>query len=237
MQIVEFPFTQETTALFCSEYRRNVNREPSFGDIRMIDQDLSREILPGKTAENTLYIGTRTQSGPCVVVQTLYDKTALQPRLDLIRHSPAGFDWANGAASGSAQLALALLAHASGDDHFALEHYQVFNHEIVRRLAKFRWELSATQILQMVQFVGRNPQPPGAASSPLTARETATSQAPLADKTYRVIVTAEGSRRNVRKAAKRALLNLLGSQQLRRRRVHRLEIEISVISSCEAEGC
>ncbi|HEY6249603.1 MAG TPA: DUF6166 domain-containing protein [Candidatus Angelobacter sp.] len=202
----------------------------------MIDQDLRREILPGKTAEDTLYIGTRTQSGPCVVVQTLYDKSGLQPRLDLVRHSPAGFDWANGAASGSAQLALALLAHASGDDRFALEHYQVFNHEIIRRLAKFRWELSATQILQMLQFVGRNPQPPGAASSPLTSRETATIEALLPNKTYRVVVTAQGSRRNVRKAAKRALLNVLSSQQLRRRRIHHLEIEISVISSCQAEN-
>lgn len=202
----------------------------------MIDHDLRRQILPGKTAENILYIGTRTQSGPSVVVQTLYDKTALQLRLDLIRHSPIGFDWANGTPSGSAQLALALLAHASGNDRFALQHYEVFNHEIIRRLAKFRWELNATQILQMLQFVGRNPQPRHEANSPLTSWVRATSQGPLADKTYRVVVTAQGSRRNVRKAAKRALLNLLGSQQLRRRRVYHLEIEISVLSSLEAEA-
>lgn len=193
-------------------------------------------MLPNKTAENTLYIGTRAQSGPSVVVQTLYDKTALQPRLDLIRHSPMGFDWANGTPSGSAQLALALLAHASGDDRFALEHYQVFNHEIVRRLAKFRWELNATQILQMLQFVGGNPQARREANTPLTPCVMATSQVPLVDKTYRVVVTAEGSRRNVRKAAKRALLNLLGSQHLRRRRVYHLEIEIAVLSSLRSGG-
>lgn len=201
----------------------------------MIEQNLSREIRPSNTAENALYVGTRTQSGPSVVVQTLHDKTALQPRLDLVRHSPAGFDWANGAASGSAQLALALLAHASGDDRFALENYQVFNHEIVRRLARFRWELSATQVLQMLRFVGREPQPPRGASSPLTSCVRTTSERPLAGKTYRAVITAQGSRRNVRKAAKRALLNLLGSQQLRRQRVHHLEIEISVLSSGEAE--
>lgn len=201
----------------------------------MIEQTLSREIRPSNTAENALYVGTRTQSGPSVVVQTLHHKTALQPRLDLVRHSPAGFDWANGAASGSAQLALALLAHASGDDRFALKHYQVFNHEIVRRLARFRWELSATQVLQMLRFVGREPQPPRGANSPLASCVRTTSERPLAGKTYRAVITAQGNRRNVRKAAKRALLNLLGSQQLRRQRVHHLEIEISVLSSGEAE--
>ena len=65
------------------------------------------------------YIGFRTASGTHVVVQTNEGSANLRPRLDLIRHVPVGFDWGR-AGSGQAQLALALLAHVSGDDAFAL---------------------------------------------------------------------------------------------------------------------
>jgi hypothetical protein len=48
----------------------------------------------------------------------------LDPRLDLRRHSPSGFDWGYGG-SGPAQLALAILADCFLDS-FALDHYQTF---------------------------------------------------------------------------------------------------------------
>src|SRR5215469_11054378 len=98
------------------------------------------------------YIGFRTPSGAHVVVRTDERSTNLQPRPDLIRHVPVGFDWGR-SGSGQAQLALALLAHASGDDAFALEHYQVFQHEIIARLPKNRFEITGSQALQMLAFV------------------------------------------------------------------------------------
>ena len=91
------------------------------------------------------YVGTRTGSGTSVVIQTAGRREHLRPRLDLLRHSPVGFDWAHTTGSGATQLALALLAHASGSDEFALEHYQVFKHEIVARLPRTGWELTSAQ--------------------------------------------------------------------------------------------
>src|SRR5215469_11735238 len=98
------------------------------------------------------YVGFRTTSGAHVVVLTAEGSTNLQPRFDLIRHSPIGFDWGR-SGSGQAQLALALLAHVSGDDGFALEHYQLFQHEIIARFPKHRFEITGSQALQMLTFV------------------------------------------------------------------------------------
>ena len=57
------------------------------------------------------YEGRRTPAGPIVTV----DGHLLDPRLDLRNHSPTGFEWGY-AGSGSAQLALALLADHMRDD-------------------------------------------------------------------------------------------------------------------------
>lgn len=58
----------------------------------------------------------------------------LDPRLDLRNHSPTGVAWGY-AGSGPAQLALALLADAVGDE-LALAHYQDFKRGFIERLAK-----------------------------------------------------------------------------------------------------
>jgi hypothetical protein len=49
----------------------------------------------------------------------------LNPRLDLRCHSPSGCAWGY-AGSGPAQLSLALVADATGDDELALNIYQAF---------------------------------------------------------------------------------------------------------------
>ena len=56
----------------------------------------------------------------------------LNPRLDLRNHSPTGLEWGYGG-SGPAQLALALLADATGDDVYACSFYQQFKWEVVAR--------------------------------------------------------------------------------------------------------
>ncbi len=154
--------------------------------------------------QNARYIGTRTSSGTSVLVQSTRGTTPLEPRLDLVRHLPIGFDWASGSASGSAQLALALLAHASGDDDFALRNYQAFNHEIVSRLPQFRWERKVAIIECSVPGEHRENQ-----------------------------IQVQGCGRSVRTAATRALLNLLGNKRLRRRRIVQLPIELSVVNASE----
>ncbi len=69
----------------------------------------------------------------------------LSPRLDLRNHSPTGFNWGYGG-SGSAQLALAILADALGDE-LAQRHYQEFKWAFVARLERDKpWEISREQI-------------------------------------------------------------------------------------------
>lgn len=53
----------------------------------------------------------------------------LDLRLDLVGHSPDGFGWGYGG-SGPAQLAVAILAHATSDD-FAVQKYQRFKADVV----------------------------------------------------------------------------------------------------------
>ena len=70
---------------------------------------------------------------------------SLDPRNDLINHSPDGFNWGFGG-SGPAQLALALLADHLEDDDEALKYYQQFKLLIVAQLPERGWKLTAAEI-------------------------------------------------------------------------------------------
>lgn len=76
------------------------------------------------------YSGTHSDEagGQVVLVQEGERITPLKPRHDLWNHSPDGFNWGYGG-SGPAQLALALLADALGNDE-----------EAVRLHQRFKWE-------------------------------------------------------------------------------------------------
>jgi hypothetical protein len=65
------------------------------------------------------YVGGRSLAGAEVTA----DGRKLDPRFDLKRLSPSGFEWTYEGA-GPAQLALALLADHLGDDARALAHYR-----------------------------------------------------------------------------------------------------------------
>lgn len=56
----------------------------------------------------------------------------LDPRLDLWEMSPTGFNWGYGGA-GPSQLALAILAHAAGDQVALAEWYR-FRQEVIKQL-------------------------------------------------------------------------------------------------------
>ena len=74
----------------------------------------------------------------------------LEPRLDLRSQSPTGFAWGY-SGSGPAQLALAILADAIGDDEIALRHYQMFKRHIVAKLPQGRpWTLSVDAVREVV---------------------------------------------------------------------------------------
>ena len=93
------------------------------------------------------YAGKRTRRGVTVTRQERSDSPevntlqALPLRLDLADYSPTGFEWGYGG-SGPAQLALALLADALGDEAQALELQQAFKWEVVAALPEAQWQLS-----------------------------------------------------------------------------------------------
>lgn len=72
----------------------------------------------------------------------------LPMRNDLRNHSPDGASWGY-SGSGPAQLALALLAHATGDDELAQKLYQRFKVDVVSRWDMGKdWEMDQVAVLE-----------------------------------------------------------------------------------------
>jgi len=188
--------------------------------------------FPRSPAIEAKYIASRTGAGILVLVQTQNRRERLKPRLDLIQHSPPGFDWAH-TGTGSDRLALVLLAHASGSDEFALEHYQVFKDEIIARLPRNGWELTSQQVLQVVRFVSQGAlrRPSRLEPGPLRTCKTAVIQAVLPSGTHNTAITARGSGRSIAGAVTRALRNLLRDTRLRRKTIVNLQMELSVVNA------
>lgn len=76
----------------------------------------------------------------------------LPPRLDLFNHSPSGFAWGF-MGSGPAQLALAILADATGDDAFAVRHHQDFKADIIATFqTDHAFAISQRKVLEIVEL-------------------------------------------------------------------------------------
>lgn len=95
------------------------------------------------------YVGYR-QSGQAVVEKRPGQERLTPERsLALVNHSPSGFEWGYDG-SGPAQLGLALLLDYTGDETFALDHYQAFKTEVVSQLdcvgSAGRWRLTEAEI-------------------------------------------------------------------------------------------
>ena len=91
------------------------------------------------------YNGVRVPHGCIVWVSEDGARRELNPRLDLRRHSPTGFDWGY-AGSGPSQLALAILADHLHDDERALQLYQDFKWKVVTGFDRGAWTLTAREI-------------------------------------------------------------------------------------------
>ena len=78
------------------------------------------------------------------------DGRSLNPRLDLWNHSPTGFEWGYGG-SGSAQLALALLADHLGNDDEAVRLHQEFKAVVIAGLPRGQWVLTSLEIQQAIE--------------------------------------------------------------------------------------
>jgi hypothetical protein len=109
------------------------------------------------------YIGTphrESVSGQSLV--TVCDGQKSEPlplRLDLFNQSPTGFSWGYGG-SGPAQLALALLADALGDDDRAIRLHQAFKFKVVAAWPEGeRWWMTAEQIAAVVKVIEQEAVP------------------------------------------------------------------------------
>ena len=90
---------------------------------------------------------------PVVTVCDGQKSEPLPLRLDLFNHSPTGFSWGYGG-SGPAQLALALLADALGDDDRAIRLHQAFKFRVVACWPEGeRWWITADQIEAVVKVI------------------------------------------------------------------------------------
>jgi hypothetical protein len=97
------------------------------------------------------YVGTRTKEG-CEVVKQVDGLSAgpLDPRLDLWNHSTTGFEFGYGG-SGPAQLALAILADALGDEQLAVRLHQQFKWAFVARFPREGFTMTAEEIDQWAE--------------------------------------------------------------------------------------
>lgn len=103
-------------------------------------------------ASEPVYHGGRHPSGRAYVTvrQPGERATLLRWRLELYRHSPTGLEWGYGG-SGPAQLALALLADATGDENLAISAHQEYKSAVVAGLSQAGWTLSRSQVLAWVK--------------------------------------------------------------------------------------
>jgi hypothetical protein len=108
----------------------------------------TNELVGGGERVKT-YVGGRSLAGAVVTV----DGAPLDPRYDLKRLSPTGFEWTY-QGNGPAQLALALLADHLGDDAKALALYQRFMQTVVADLDN-SWELNSADIATALATLGR----------------------------------------------------------------------------------
>lgn len=81
-----------------------------------------------------------------------FTTSKLNPRLDLINHSPTGMNWGY-AGSGPAQLALALLADVLKDDDRAIHLHQRFKFKLITRLKTDEWKLTEREIIEIVRNI------------------------------------------------------------------------------------
>jgi hypothetical protein len=82
---------------------------------------------------NVVYVGYRQRGRAIVEKQPGQEQLIPKRSLDLVSHSPSGFEWGYGG-SGPAQLAVALLLDYTDDEEVALARYTEFKNEVVSQL-------------------------------------------------------------------------------------------------------
>jgi len=98
---------------------------------------------------DVVYVGYRQRGQAIVEKRPGQERLTPERSLELVNHSPSGFEWGY-SGSGPAQLALALLLDYTEEETFALDHYQAFKTEVVSQLdcagSDGPWRLTASEI-------------------------------------------------------------------------------------------
>jgi len=98
---------------------------------------------------DVVYVGYRQRGQAIVEKRPGQERLTPERSLELVNHSPSGFEWGY-SGSGPAQLALALLLDYTEEETFALDHYQAFKTEVVSQLdcagSDGRWRLTGREI-------------------------------------------------------------------------------------------
>ena len=99
-----------------------------------------------------VYAGERRGQGAASEVSVMVVKDGkerpLPSRLDLREHS-VNLEWGYGM-GGPAQLALAILADATGNDSYAERHHHWFKQDVVMRLPWDSWELLESRVWEWI---------------------------------------------------------------------------------------
>jgi hypothetical protein len=97
------------------------------------------------------YYGFDDGNSAAVFVSSAGQKMAPLPlRLDIINHSPTGFEWGY-SWSGPAQLAVAILADWTGCDYPALALYQRFKAAAIAGLPEKHWSLTDNDLVRIFE--------------------------------------------------------------------------------------
>lgn len=130
-------------------------------------------------SSDAIYYASRTPhaGGPAEV--TVLDPGGegvylLPPRNDLFNHSPDGFQFGY-SGSGPAQLALALLADATGIDSLAVTYHQDFKRRVIAPITADTWTMTRAEVLRALDYLRveeyDREQGIGAISDPAAAAE------------------------------------------------------------------
>ncbi|QRV18041.1 hypothetical protein JMJ58_24260 (plasmid) [Haloterrigena salifodinae] len=120
------------------------------GNVPAAGSEAVPEASPGQSHRDTVeYIGFRVDGQAVVLNLSEHRRLSLERSLDLVNHSPSGFEWGY-SGSGPAQLACALLLDYYDDEQFAREHYITFRNQVVSQLecdgAAACWHLPGEEI-------------------------------------------------------------------------------------------
>ncbi|WP_458210272.1 DUF6166 domain-containing protein [Haladaptatus sp. NG-SE-30] len=112
---------------------------------------------------DVVYVGYRRRGRAIVEKQPDQEQLTLDRSLELVDHSPSGFEWGYGG-SGPAQLALALLLDYTDNEEVALAEYMAFKTEVVSQLECTEpdgcWRLTGREIDAVLRETVNEPVAP-----------------------------------------------------------------------------